>query len=184
LARRSLRISPISTRDVKAGVWKFLEETLQIDPTQLLQLPPASFRRAIPNRNSKIKDEIVVCFSSPQDRDYVKAQSYKLAGKENMSLRLELPSHLLGQHRVLSSAAMELRKGKPGSRTSVKFDDDNLRLVLDYKVGDGPWKRLLPEQAAAVGDRARPIGLQETSADDFRSLLGPATGANTESLGR
>jgi hypothetical protein len=131
-----------------------------------------------------VKDEVVVTFSTPQDRDYYRSLSYKLAGKKDHSIRLELPSHLLGQHRVLSMAGQELRTGRKGCRTVIKFDDDKLRLVLDYKIQDEQWKRLCPEQAAlVVGNRGEAQTIQETTAEAFKGLLRPATGANAEEIG-
>ena len=109
---------------------------MQADAGILSTLALGAFKRAQPNRNSTIKNKVVVCFTSPQDRDYVKSQAFKLAGKKDHSLRLELPAHLLGQHRVLSTAGQELRAGVQGTRTNIKFDDENLRLVLDYR-GNG-----------------------------------------------
>ena len=99
-------------------------------------------------------------------------------------MRLEIPSHLLGQHRVLSAAGKEVRSGRGGTRTTVKFDDDHQRLVLDYRVPDGEWRRLSPDQASvAVNDRGRATAIQETSAEDFRGLLAPLTGGNAALLG-
>ena len=92
---------------------------------------------------------------------------------------------MLGQHRVLGTAAQRLRAGTQGSRTNVRFDDDTMSLVLDYRVGDGPWKRLRPDQAAEVVGRQGPkVGIEDTTAEDFESLLQPVTGANRVELGR
>jgi hypothetical protein len=91
---------------------------------------------------------------------------------------------LLGQHRVLNAAGQELRSGRQGCRTNVKFDDEAQRLVLDYRLQDGQWKRLCPDQASAVvGREGRRMGIEETSADDFRDLLTPLSGSNSTPLG-
>ena len=183
-ARRSLRIAPVPNRDLKNGAIGFVEEHLDADASILHALPPSAFRRPPSNRNSAIREEIIVCFKTLGDRDYIKSLAYKLAGKKDHVVRLELPSHLLGQHRVLGKAGQELRAGLSGSKTIIRFDDDNLRLVMDYKTKDGPWKRLCPDQAsAAVGTGTEERQTVETSATDFQALLRPASGANAQPLG-
>ena len=99
------------------------------------------------------------------------------------SIRLEIPNHLLGQHRVLGAAGQALRSGRSGTRTNIKFYDSLLRLVLDYKVQDGDWQRLCPDQAAQAVNTPRNGPIKETTAADFKNLLGPATGANATGLG-
>ena len=127
---------------------------------------------------------MVVSFATAQDRDLIKSMAYKLGGKKELALRLEIPNHLLGQHRVLNTAGQELRRGRPGCRTTIKFDDDNLRLVLDYRLQDEQWKRLGPDQAAAaVGKEGRRLNIEETSAEAFMGLLEPLSGANATPLG-
>ena len=64
----------------------------------------------------------------------VKGSSFKLAGSQGASIRLELLSHLLSQHRVLSAAGQRLRTAYKGCKTNLRFEDENLELVLDYKV--------------------------------------------------
>jgi hypothetical protein len=131
----------------------------------------------------------VVLFKTVEDRDYMNSLAYKLAGRQGHSVRLELPNHLLGQHRVLGKAGRELRTGQPGCRTHVNFDDDKERLVLDYKLKDKPWRRLCPDQASeAVGSSSLDRQAEETSAEDFRGLLrregeDSATGANAQPIG-
>jgi len=130
-----------------------------------------------------------VSFRCPEDRDYIRSLAYKLPGKKDHSIRLELPSHLLGQHRVLARAGQRLRAGQQNCRTNICFNDSNQRLVLDYKLQDGDWSRLCPDQASkAVGVVASRGGAKETTAEAFKSLLGPATegpasGANAVALG-
>jgi hypothetical protein len=153
----------------------------------MTELSPSAFRRVPAARNAQIKDEIIVTFKTTRDRDYYKSQTFNLAGKKNCSVRLELPNHLLGQHRLLAQAGQELRSKNSGSRTNIKFDDDRQRLVLDYKTKDGRWKRLCPDQAAGALDKqSEGAGIEETTTEDFRDLLSggvSATGANAETLG-
>jgi hypothetical protein len=184
LARRSLRFAPVTGRDLKRGVIDFVEDNLETDAAIIEALPATAFRRPPTNRNSTVKEEVVVVFRTLEDRDYLRSLSYRLAGKQGVSMRLELPNHLLGQHRVLGKAGQKLRSSNAGSRTNVKYDDDNLRLVLDFKLKDGDWERLTPDQAAnAVGDQPRGGATKETTADNFKKLLLPTTGSNSMPLG-
>jgi hypothetical protein len=82
-ARHSLRMAPITNPDLRVGVIEFVEKVLDSEPSVVNQLPNSSFRRAPPNRNSKIKNEVIVCFANAQDRDYIKSQGFKLAGKND-----------------------------------------------------------------------------------------------------
>ena len=110
-----------------------------------------------------------------------------MAGKKGISIRLELPNHLLGQHRLLGQAGQQLRSKNQGCRTNIKFEDDGQRLVLDFKLKEGEWRRLCPDQAAdAISSRGELPGIKETSSEDFASLLQPsgvATGGNAEAMG-
>jgi hypothetical protein len=163
---------------------RFAATSLEADQEPLRGLPRSAFRRAPAARNSLIKHEVVVTFATTQDRDLYKSLAYKLGGNKDLSIRLEIPNHLLGQHRVLNAAGQELRSGRPGCRTSIKFDDDGMRMVLDYRIKDGPWKRLCPDQAAAaVGKEGRRLGIEETSAEEFKDLLTPLSGSNATPLG-
>jgi hypothetical protein len=182
-ARRSLRFSPVLGPDLKHGTIKFVESCLEADSAIVAALQPSAFRQAPTSRKATIKNEVVVVFESVQDRDYFKSLSYRLSGKKDHSVRLELPSHLLGQHRVLGSAGQELRSGRSGTRTNIKFDDSNLRLVLDYRVPNGEWMRLCPDQAAEAISQPEGGSIKETTATAFKQLLRPATGANATGLG-
>jgi hypothetical protein len=157
-----------------------------VDTEVLEALGPGSFRRVPQNRNAAIKHEVVVQFPSVRDRDLVKGAGFKLAGS-GLSMRLELPSSLMGPHRILSNAAQALRKSRPGTRTYVKFDDDTLSLALEYKVEGGHWARIRPEEARGAIKDSDKATVKETTAEEFSSLLipsstTPATGANAIGL--
>ena len=184
LTRRNLWLSPVPGADLKQGVIDYTEETLQASSASIRSLPQTAFRRPPSNRNSTVKEEVVVTIANQHDRDYFRSLSFKLAGKKDHSIRLELPGHLLGQHRVLGMAGQSLRAGRTGCRTVIKFDDDNMRLVLDYRLQDDNWKRLCPDQASrAVGTSLSRGGAKETTAEAFKNLLRPTSGANATPLG-
>jgi hypothetical protein len=55
LARRSLRFAPVPERDLRAGMIKYVEDNLLIEPTVISSLPATAFRRPPTNRNSTIR---------------------------------------------------------------------------------------------------------------------------------
>jgi hypothetical protein len=179
-ARQSLRLSPICG-DIEEGVRSFVVDTLGLDAALLADLKRSSYRKVPSRPNDRIKDEVVVKFASTRDRDSVKAAGFKLAGKEH-SMRLEIPAFLLGQHRTLNRAALKLREAKPGTKTYVKFEDDSMSLVLDYRLQNGTWSRIRPEQAKQAIPASAPAPISEATAEEFSDLLSPATGANTTPL--
>jgi hypothetical protein len=178
-ARKSLRICPVRGPDLMNSLSDFLTGKLGLDKSIMDRLTDRSIRKLPTRKQGKFSEEAVVVFDSVSDRDMVKSSAYHLAGQKDASIRLELPAHLLSQHRMLSSAAQSLRKAREGCKTNLRFDDDTMKLVLDYKVKDSPWARLRPEQARGVVAPAD-IGIQETSTEDFSKLLeNPSTGANS-----
>ena len=179
-ARRSLRLSPVKGVALD-GMVVFLTQNLGLEEALANSLTKSSVRRVPSRPNDRIKDEVVVQFSTIQDRDIVKAAGFRLAGTDG-SMRLELPSHLLGQHRALSNAAKSLRKSRPGTKTYVKFDDEELSLVMDYRLAGGSWTRLRPDQAKTAVPPEPEAALKEVSAEEFSSLLSPASGANATPL--
>jgi hypothetical protein len=144
-----------------------------------------SIKKLPPGRDKRLSEEAIVKFSGPADRDMVKGAAFRLAGKQGHSIRLEIPNHLLSQHRILSSVAHKLRQANQGSRTNIKFQDGEMTLVLDYRVGnDGQWKRLYPEQAAEVAQRqGTSVGTTRATAREFEELLTPRlTGGNAQNI--
>ena len=136
-ARRSLRLAPIEG-DLLEGVKKFIIETLGLDEGIVEGINRSAIRRVPLRQSDRIKNEVVVHFPSGKDRDSVKAAGFSLTGTQ-CAMRLELPSHLLAQHRLLSQAAQNLRKSKTGTRTNIKFDDNTMDMVLDYRLDGGQW---------------------------------------------
>ena len=169
---------------MRASLIEYAQNYLMAETDIIQDLPSSAIKRGA-GRNSVIQKEVVVTFKSYQDRDYYKSMAYRLAGKKNFSIRLEIPLHLLGQHRVLGTAAQSLRAANKGCRTNIRFDDDQRRMVLDYKLDGEPWGRLAPDQAAQVVSQRRggAPSMAETSAEAFGALLGPTTGSNSTPLG-
>jgi hypothetical protein len=184
-ARCCLRLCPIG-QDTKRDLEAFLVEVLKLDRSLLDRLPLQAVKKLPPGRDKRYTEEAVIKFGSVGDRDMVRSSAIRLAGFEKHSIRLELPNHLLSQHRVLSTAAQRLRQSNKGARTVIKFDDDNLSLALDYRVSqEDSWMRLHPEQAAEISRmQGLSVGTNKATAEDFAKLLTPQlTGGNTATLG-
>ena len=111
----------------------------------------------------------------------VKTAGFKLAGTDG-SMRLELPSHLLGHHRTLSKAGLSLRQEKPGMKTYVRFEDETMSLILDYKLVCRSWSRLRVDQVKEAIPAAAQAPIGEVSAQEFSELLSPASGATATPL--
>jgi hypothetical protein len=142
-----------------------------------------SVRKNTITRDKRYQKEVLVTFACIEDRDQVKSSGYRLAGKPNSSIRIELPNHLLGSHRILGNTAKRLRENIVGCKTSIKLDDSVLDVVLDYKLlGKEIWKKIRPAEARQALPKATEIHGLETDAEEIRALLTPSanplTGAN------
>ena len=91
--------------------------------------------RRVEEPRSKIKDEVVVEFSSASIRNTIKGSGWKLEGKE-AGIRMEVPIHLRSNFHVLQNLAYKMRTANPGMKRSLKFDDPTLGLVLDIHMRD------------------------------------------------
>ena len=69
-------------------------------------------------------------------------------------------------------------------RRVVKFDDENMDLMMDVKVG-GDWRRVYPADAKAARENhpnlsTGPTTMSSANISDFFSRTTPATGANRQ----
>ena len=112
-------------------------EVLEIEQSIMQRLPTQAIKKLPQGRDKRFSKEAVVKFGSVSDRDMVKSAAFRLANHKDNTIRLEIPNHLLSQHRLLSLAAQRLGQANKNSHTNIKFDDDSLCLVLDYKVANG-----------------------------------------------
>ena len=79
---------------------------------------------------SKIKEEVIVGFSSAEVRDIVRRAARELAGDLQSGIRLEIPQFLQPNLKALESVSYVLRRKHPGMKHNVKFDDEKMDLVL------------------------------------------------------
>ena len=71
-----------------------------------------------------------------------------------------MPDHLKSNFRHLDRVCFRLKSKYPNLRRSIKFDDEALDLVADFKLDDWkPWQRITPEEAK----QSKPAESQPTS---------------------
>ena len=116
----------------------------------------------------------------------MKAAGPKLAGEGRAAgLRLQIPSFLSNNFRVLENLGYQMRKMDPEVRRVVKFDDENQDLMMDVRVG-GEWRRVYPSDARAARNHNPnlsfgPSTMTSANISDFFAGPSPATGANRQS---
>ena len=98
---------------------------------------------------------------------------------------MQVPGYLSSNFKLLENLGYQMRAMDRGVRRVIKFDDDNMDLVMDVKIGDS-WKRIKPAEAN-VAKLSRTFtsnsGPQEMSSAGIAAFFAgtPATGANTQS---
>ena len=107
---------------------------------------------------SKIKNEILITFDSSSTRDFVFSHSKNLSKESNPNrvhgLRLDYPAHLGSDYRALDGYGAKLRREVgTGFRRNIRFNDDELGLVMDINFPKNPdkWIRVSPKLARENG---------------------------------
>ena len=92
-------------------------------------------------------DEAIVVFSNKETRDAVRSAATNLAGHGKAAgIRMQVPGFLLTNFRALENLGYQMKKVNPSVRRVVKFDDDNMDVMMDVKIGD-QWRRVRPADA-------------------------------------
>ena len=83
---------------------------------------------------------------------------------------MEIAHHLMSNFKALSSASYKMKKKFPTCKRNLRYDDDELNLVLDFKsTPDSHWKRIKPEQAKIIMETEGRT--EEMSASDLSEML-------------
>ena len=181
-ARRRIRCSPIapgnSRNDMLKNTDDFLHDKLGIPEGELQSDSIVNVQRLPGKKKQKIQNEVLITFDSVQTRDCVASYASNLSrfdGDPSLrpGLKLEIPDHLCGVFRVLERYAHTLKGQNPGFfKRSIKYDDVNLSLVLDYcTTSGGDWQRANFEEAAA-STRSR-AGSYRSSSSSVPDERGP-----------
>ena len=183
IARRSLRLWPVSREgDIHDRTVEFLVAELLVDQQYASDLrldvrrAPGLQRgreRDQPTSAPRIKDEVIVVFSSIKERDDIRSHAKNLE-KKGRGVRLEVPDHLWPSFRVLQDLAFELKQKNPKLRRNVLFDDANRDLKMDFSNDASTWKTVLPQEARNSLKRCRPARARRlsVSSDELDKLLG------------
>ena len=157
-ARKKLRCSPIdagkSNDEMLKNTYAFLQNVLDMPADELPDDCITGVKKVPGRKRDDTKKEVVITFVSVQMRDCVASYAPNLAdwrGKTaaRASLRLEIPDYLCGVFRVLERHAHQLKEQNSFFKRSIKYEDVNLTLVLDFCCSDGgSWQRVCYEEAA------------------------------------
>ena len=116
-------------------------------------------------------------FESTDARDAVRAAAHNLAGHKDSGMRLHVPGHLEPHFKILENISYVLKGKYPSLRRNIKFDEQNMDLVLDFQTEDGEqWRSVRPPQAKRYANAPRNDDRDSSSrnctADDLSDLLG------------
>ena len=100
--------------EMTAALKKFLEDSLEIEDTQALRIEWIS--RARNPDGGIVYNELIIRFSSPEDRDYVASRGPQLSGMIDdngdpmAGVRTHVPEHLKQTFRLLDSHGYALKR--------------------------------------------------------------------------
>ena len=173
-ARKSLRLWPVKGTgdELRIELQRFLSQRLRLGEDVIADTGDCSIRKLPPaGGKSTITHEITVEFPTVDLRDLVRSAAYNLAGQPEAGIRLKIPHHLMSNFKALNSASYKLKQKYKDCKRNVKYDDEKLELVLDFKTSDESiWKRLVPARAKELlcnGGES----VEEVSVTDMTELL-------------
>ena len=183
--RRALKVWPCLGEDAPAGLKAFLMKKLRFSEAAIRELGPIQVSRAKDPRGKK-RHEAICTFETKEARDTVKRAGINLAKEgQEAGMSIHVPGFLLDDFYLLQSVGWSIKESTPNTRRSIKFDDSNMSLMIDVKIGD-TWKRIKPEEAKKAAKANADIrgGPKEMTGDDIISIIStPTTGANSTPLG-
>ena len=152
-SRRAVRIWPVvgtTNQELWRATGEFFFRVLEIPESNLTEDSVESVRKIFPVRSrgkpkSRVGDEVRVLFKDIETRDMIHSYAPNLADKRGEAgMRLEVPSHLLGQFKSLERYGRHL-KGIHGQqmRWHIKYDDSELNMFLNVKLSeDDKWNKV------------------------------------------
>ena len=136
--------------ELKKSLGDFLKDRLRMSPLFLNDMGPVAIKRVAGATGSKYENEVTVLFSSVQVRDAVRRGAKELAGDKDAGIRLEVPYAMQSSLKALDAVSYHLKQKHPRIRRNIKFDDDEMSLVLDFNLdpdGSGGWRQVTAKQA-------------------------------------
>ena len=152
--RRSFRIWPVERtpgQAVEDSIRQFFKIKMRVPETFADEVNIDTIRQAVEQpARSKIRQEFIVTFADRESRDTVKSYARELAHfKGAAGLRLDIPDHLKGFHKVLEEHAYAMINlyGKDVKR-NIKFDDRSENLMMDIRLPNSArWHNITVKQA-------------------------------------
>ena len=173
-ARKKLRCSPViagpGANDLVEAAYAFFKEKLSIPAGELHESAVLDVKKIPGRRKSFAQNEVVITCDSVQTRDCIASYAANLAKwrgeneSQRAGLRLEIPDNLCGVFRVLERYAHQMKGKHAFFKRSIKYDDVNLSLVLDYCTEEGgEWHRIDYSEAAQQTRGKLPSNRSSTS---------------------
>ena len=170
--RRSLKMWPVVGEDLVDAARSFMSVSLKLTTNVIESLGDLEVNKR-PGRVAEEKKEVIVYFANSDDRDMVKAAGVNLAGTPTAGISIHVPGFLLDNLHLLNAVGYSIKNNFDGVRRSVKFDDLNLNIFMDIKIGS-QWKRITPEEARRVSanlPQATRNNSREFSTEDLSALV-------------
>ena len=171
LCRRSLRLWPIQGDDLEDAVRVFLRARLKISDERIGRLGSIAVS-APSSKAARDRNEVIVAFDSPDERDFVKSNGPNLAGQNEAGMSIHVPGHLMDNLAALNGLAYSIKQRNRSMKRAVKFDDEERNIYLDICLA-GNWRKVTPSEAKAamkeVPAASLPTG--SLSVTDLTSLI-------------
>ena len=138
---------------MRGALGVFLRDRLKLSQHFLADMGELSMKKVASSSDSKIQGEIIAVFSTIEVRDAVKRAAKELAGQTDAGVRLEIPYSLQPSLKALEAVSYHLKQKNPGMRRNIKFDDQQMDLVLDFNTNPedgGSWKKVTAIQACLL----------------------------------
>ena len=135
-----------------------------------------SMKKVASGPRFKIKNEVVVIFSTTEVRDIVWGAARELGRHLEAGIRLEIPHSLQPSLKALEVVSYKLKKKYPDIKRNTKFDDHERDLVLDFCTDPStnqPWRKARPAQAKAL--KSKLTGAEqaaEVTEDELDQMIG------------
>ena len=176
-SRKSIKMWPVKGEgdELMPACRHFLKTALAVPVDIADSIEVASIRKIGQARRSKIKDEVLVKFSTIEDRDLIQSYASNLSRLNGEAgIRLDFPSHLRNVFRLLETHGSLLKKSFKDLKRSIKFDDAAMSLVMDVKLTpEDDWERI-DEKGARASKREREV--RNSGGETGRANPGGAAG--------